>query len=171
VKTLDGFVMGELLSRLSTYKAANAFVRNLVQRALKQLSLGLTRGGSSSLIRAYQAREFWVLDTTVDINERRMMQEFPIMVRDEIEAYMKRPEVAPLYKARLWKNLPRNERQLTYDHLRAYFERLCEAQAPPWDVELAFHEPPDMDVFRQTEIEYLGAPRRKGVEEGKSHKP
>ncbi len=165
-QSVEGFVMGRLISRLETYKAANAFVGSFIHRALKQLSLGLTRSGATSLVRAAQAREFWVLDTEFDVNERRKMQEFPIMVRDEIEAYIMRPEIAPLYKARLWGNLPLFQRQLTYDHLRPYFERICDTQMPPWDVTVAFPEPSGMDEFRKTEIQYHGAPRREDVQQG-----
>lgn len=165
-QSLDGFVMGELLSRLETHKTANAFVRIMIQRALKQLSLGLMGSGSTSLRRAVQVREFWVLDSEFDINERRKMQEFPILVRDEIETYVKGPGFAPLSKVRLWKHLPTFQRQLTYDRLRPYFVRICDAQVPPWDVMAAFPEPPEMDEFRQTEIKYKGAPRRDDLEQG-----
>ncbi len=163
--TLDEFVMGDILDRLETYKAASGFIRSLVQRGLKQFALGLTRPGNTSLRRARQAYNYWMVDTAGDINERRMMQAFPILVRDEIESYMKRPDIAPLYKVSLWKPLPLYPRQLTYDHLLPYFQRLCETRVPPWDVTVAFDEPPGMDEFRKSQPEYRGAPRR-GVDEG-----
>ena len=171
LKTLDEFVMGDLLHRLETYKAASGLIRSFIQRSLKQFALGLTKPGVTSLIRAKQCREFWMADTKGDINERRLMQEFPIILRDEIEAYMKHPAIAPLYKARLWKHLPVRQRRMTYDHLLPYFQRSCQMQDPPWDVKLAFPEPPDMDEFRQEDLEYRGAPRREDVEQGERHKP
>lgn len=171
--TLDEFVMESLLSQLATYKAASAYIRSFIRRSLKQFALGLTRGGVTSLRRARQAYDYWMLDTKGDINERRKMQPFVVILRDDVEAYMKRPQFAPLYKARLWTNLLRHRpevNQMTYDHLLAYFERLCTAQNPPWDVNLAFEEPPAMDEFRKREIEYRGAPRREDVEEGEQFK-
>ncbi len=171
LKTLDEFVMGGLLHRLETYKAASGFIRSFIQRSLKQFALGLTRAGVTSLVRARQSYDFWMADTKGDITERRQMQEFPIVLRDEIEAYMKHPAIAPLYKARLWKHLPLPQRQMTYDHLRPYFGRLCEAMDPPWEVRLAFPEPPGMNEFRQKDLEYRGAPRREDVELGERHKP
>ncbi|MGD2110551.1 MAG: hypothetical protein PVI86_14320 [Phycisphaerae bacterium] len=165
LQSVEGFVMGELLSRLETFKAANAFVHAFIQRGLKQLSLGLTQSGATSLGRAARAREFWVLDTEFDINERRKMEPFPVIVRDMIDSYMKRPEIAPLYKARLWDNLPLAQRQLTYDRLKPYFVRICETQDPAWAINVAFPEPPGMDQFRQTEIRYTRE-RRQDVEQG-----
>ncbi len=169
--TLDQFMMGDLLNRLQTYKAASAFIRGFIQRGLKQFALGLTGAGVTSLVRARQSYDYWMIDTEVDINERRMMQEFPIIVRDEIETYVKHPRIAPLYKARLWKHLPLWQRQMTYDHLHAYFERLCEVLDPPWDVTLAFTEPPGMDDARRKEPDYRGAPRREDVKQGELFRP
>jgi hypothetical protein len=163
--------MGELLSQLETYKAASAFIRSFVQRGLKQFALGLTQAAVTSLARARQSYDYWMIDTQVDINERRMMQPFPIILRDEIEAYLQHRMIAPLYKVRLWNHLPLQQRQLTYDHLRAYFERLCNAIDPPWDPSLAFPEPPGMEEVRQKELDYRGAPRRQDVEQGQKFRP
>ncbi len=171
LQTLDDFVMGEILSRLETFKAARAIVGNLVQRALKQFSLGLMQPAVQSLLRARQAYEFWMNDTRGDFNERRKMQPLVIIVRDEIEAFVKNPLIAPLYKATLWENLPLEQRRLSYDHLKPYFDRLCEEQSPPWDGSVAFPQPPGMEEFRKKELEYRGEPRREGVEEGERYKP
>ncbi|MGB2986219.1 MAG: hypothetical protein WBE26_10080 [Phycisphaerae bacterium] len=169
-KTLDEFVMGELLDQLHTYKAVTALIRSFVRRALKQFSLGLTRAGVTSLVRARQCYEYWQIGTKNDPTERRQFQPPRVILRDEIEAYLKQREVAPLYKARLWKNLPLAQRQMTYDRLALYFKKLCEAQEPPWDVSVAFCEPPGMEAFRETEIETRGAPKREGVEQGERFK-
>lgn len=171
LQTLDGFVMGNLLAQLATYKAAGAVIRSFIQRGLKQFALSLTRTGITSLRRARASYDYWTIDTQGDINERRKMQRFRVILRDEIEAYMMYPRIAPLYKARLWKNLPLEQRQMTYDHLRPYFQRLCEDQDPLWDTALAFPEPLGIEEFRKEEIDYRGAPRRKDVEKGERYRP
>lgn len=169
LKTLDEYVMGDILDRLQTYKAASAFIRSLIQRALKHLALGQTGLGVRALRRAKMCYDYWQSDTKVDINERRKLQPLATMVRDEIEAYMKHPRVAPLYKAMLWKHLPLRQRQDTYDQLSAYFERLCEALQPPWDVARAFPQPPGMEEYRRQSPDYRGKPRR-DVEQGERYK-
>ncbi len=171
LQTLDIFVMGNVLKQLHTHKAASAVIRSFIQRGLKQFALSLTRAGVTSLRRARACYDYWTIDTKADINERRMMQPFRVILRDEIEAYMMYPRIAPLYKARLWKSLPLEQRQMTYDHLRPYFQRLCEEQNPQWDASLAFPEPPGMGEFRKEEIDYRGAPRRKDVEQGERYRP
>lgn len=169
VQTLEDFVMGDVLSQLDTYRAAGAFVRSLIQRALKEFSLGSTRSAFSSLRRARLCYDFWMTDTKGDINERRMMQPLEIILRDEIEAYVKHPRIASLYKAMLWKHLPLRQRQMTYDRLVPFFERLCAERPSPWSVAKAFPQPPGMEAFRQEEIKTRGAARREGLEQGKRH--
>jgi hypothetical protein len=169
--TLEEFVMGDILNQLKTYKAAGAFIRSFIQRALKQFALGMSGAGVNSLQRAKASYDYWMEDAKRDINERRQMQPFGVVVRDEIESYMKHPRIGPLYKAALWKHLPLRQRQMAYDHLRPYFDRLCEFQQPPWNVLLAFTQPPGMGEFRKQAIEYSGPARRKDVEEGTRYKP
>ena len=171
LQTLDEYVMGDVLSQLQTYRAAGAFVRSLIQRSLKEFSLGLAKKAIGSLRRARLSYEYWMTDTQADINERRKMQPFRIVLRDEIEAYLKHQRIAPLFKAMLWKHLPLEQRQMVFDHLYPYFERLCEIQQPPWAVPRAFPQPPGMDAFRQKEIKTRGAPRREGVDRGKRYRP
>ncbi len=164
--TLDEFVMGNLLGQLETYKMAPALIRSFVQRALKHFAIGNSRAAKTSLQRGRQAYNYWQIDTESDSNERRKLQFFRIMLRDEIEKYMTSPQVAALYKARLWKNLPLEQRQLTYDHLNVYFDKLCNSLVPPWNVAAAFPEPVGMEEYRRRNLELRGAPRREGVEEG-----
>ena len=164
--TLDEFVMGDVINQLQTYRMARAFVASLVQRGLKQLALDLRASGIQSFVRARQAHEIWQHDTRFDINERRQLQEFPILVRDEIETYMMNARMSPLFKVTLWKNLPLLQRQASYDQLRPYFEQLCGMQGPPWDVAKAFPEPPDMEAFRAEALKTVGTPRRDDVEQG-----
>ncbi len=173
VGTLDEFVIEGALARLGTYKAAGSFIRSLIQRGLKQFALGVVRGGITSLRRARHSYDYWMVDTKGDYNERRKMQPFVIILRDEVESYMQNQRYAPLYKAMLWRNLLRNSpevNQLAYDHMLPYFERLCEVQDPPWDVNVAFEEPPAMEEFRKREIQYRGAPRQEGVDAGEKYR-
>ncbi len=169
-KTIDEFVMGDILSQLATYKAASGLIRSLFKRALKQYSLGHKAAGRASVVRAKWCYKYWMQDTEVDFNERRKMQPFKLMFTDEMESFMNSPGVRPLSKAGLWKELPLEQRQMVFDRLRPYFERLCEVQKPPWDVHLAFGEPPGMEEFRENEIETRGAARRKDLEEGTRYK-
>jgi len=164
--TLDEFVMGDILSQLQTYKAAGAFIRSFISRSLKQLSLGQEKPSLRSLQLARMCYDYWMADTAVDINDRRKMQPFRIILRDEMEAYMQRADIAPHAKARLWKEASLELRQLTYDHLLPYFQRLCAAQKPPWNFDAAFRIPPDMEAFREKDPDYRGLPRTEGVEQG-----
>ena len=170
-QSLDQFVVGDILSQLETYKAAGGFIRSLVVRALKHRSLGQTQQALANLKRARQCYDYWMVDTRVDINDRRKMQPFIVILRDVTEAYFKRPEIAPLFKARLWKEMNLKQRQMVYDRLQPYFLRLCDAQVPPWELNKAFAEPTGLEEFRRTDIEYRGAPRREDAEqgEGKRH--
>jgi hypothetical protein len=169
--TLDEFVMGDLLAQLQTYKAASAIIGSFIRQALKQFALGQTRPGLSSMARARQCYDYWMIDTKVDPNDRRKLPPPAMMLRDQIEGFMKEPRVDPLAKVRLWSGLPVERRQTAYDGLRPFFEKLCDAQDPPWAVERAFPEPPGMEEFRKGEAETLGAPRREGVEQGERFKP
>ena len=167
LKTLDRFVMDDLLDQLAIYKSAPALIRTFIQRSLKQFSLGTTRPGRSWLRRAQLAYDYWQVDTEGEINERRKLQYFQLILRDEIEAYMKHPRVAALFKARLWRHLPLDQRQMTYDHLNPYFVHLCEMQDPAWDLKASFGQPPGMEEFRKQKLKLRGAPRRDDVEQGK----
>ncbi len=171
LQTVDEFVMGDLLSQLQTYKAATAIIGSFIRQALKQFSLGQTRAALSSMTRARQCYDYWMIDTKVDINDRRKLQEPMIMLRDQVEAFMKEPRIDPLGRARLWKALPAEQRQMAYDNLRPLFEKLSDAQKPPWEVDRAFPEPPGMEEFRLKKLETVGAPRKEGVEQGERYKP
>ncbi len=171
LQTLDEFVTTEIQASLQTYREAGPYIRGFVRRALKQYALGLTNAGNVSVSRAQKAFEIWQIDTKVDINERRKLQDIPIVIRDEIESYMTQPTVAPLYKARLWKNLPIRFQQMSYDHLLPYLERLCDGQDPKWKVELAFEGPPGMEEFRKTTPDYRGALKRDERDQGSRYKP
>ena len=163
--------MGDILAQLQTYKAASAIIGSFIRQALKQFSLGQTKAGLSSMVRARQCYDYWMIDTKIDLNDRRKLQEPPILLRDQVEAFMKEQRVNSLAKARLWKALPVEQRQMVYDGLQPFFERLCDAQKPVWAVERAFPEPPGMDEFRRRKLDTVGAPRQEGVEQGERYKP
>ncbi len=166
LKTVEEFVMGDLLAQMQTYKAASPMIRRFIHRAFKELSLGLRQASVSNLRRARQCYDYWMEDTRIDPNDRRKMPPFPVMVRDELESYLKQQEMSPLSKAALWKQLPVEMKQTVFDRLRPYFEKLCAAQSPRWDVNKAFAEPPGMEEFRQKEAEKAKEPSRSEVEQG-----
>lgn len=170
-KTLDEFVMGDILNQLDTYRAANGLLRSLIVRGLKHLGLGQKRAGITAFERARLAYDYWMRDTSVDINDRRKMQSLELVVRDQIIEFFKQQEISPLFKARLWKELPLEQRQMTFDALLPYFEELCAAQKPAWNVSAAFDEPKGMEEFRKKPAETVGAPRREDVEQGERYKP
>jgi len=168
--TLDEFVMGDILDQLLTHRAAHGLIRSLVQRGLKHLSLGQMQAGATAIFRASMCRDYWIKDADVARNERMKMEKMSFILRDAIEQFMQAEEVAPLFKARLWKNLRLEQRLMVYDRLRPYFVELCERQNPPWAVDVAFNAPPGLEEYRTREQELLDAPRQEGVEEGTKFK-
>ena len=169
LKTLDAFVMDDVLNQLHTYRAAGGLIRSLVTRGLKHYSLNQRQEAVTMMERAKQCRDYWMKDTDTDRNERMHMQAFNVILRDQIEQYVTSPTIDPLFKARLWKYLPPAPRQVTYDALLPYFERLCAAQKPPWSTEAAFPEPVGMEKARQRKIKTIGKPK-KDVGQGEGFK-
>ena len=168
--TLDEFVMGDILAQLETYRAASAIIRGFVRQALKRFAVGQMHAGLTSMIRAKQCYQYWMMDTAIDINDRRRLQRPRVILRDEIYSFLKDPMIAALFKARLWHSLPVAQRQMAYDHVKPFLERICDTQEPPWSVALAFGEPPGMEAFRRTELEYRGPARIEDVELGERFK-
>ncbi len=171
MKTLDEFVMGDVLSQLQTYRAAGAIIRNLVTRGLKQYSLGQKRSAATSLARAQLCHDYWMQDSDADINDRMKLEPLDRIVRNQIIDFMKEPTFEPLFKARLWRELPLEYRQVTYDSLRQYFGELCESRSPVWSVSAAFPEPAGMNAARRR-MQKTGGPSEPGadVEQGEKHK-
>jgi hypothetical protein len=165
-RTVEEFVLGSLLDQMQTYKAAHAIVRGFLDRAFKELSLGLRQASTSNVSRARLCYDYWMADTRVDPNDRRKMPPFGVMVRDELESYFKAAEISALSKAALWKALPLEQRQSVNDRLRTYFEKVCAAQKPPWDDAKAFSEPPGMEAYRAAERAKAEAEGKSGVEQG-----
>lgn len=172
--TLDQFVMGELKTQLIIYKTSNALIRSMLDRGLKQFALRQNRAASRSFQLAHLSYKEWEKDLFNDVHERRLMPPFDVMVRDQIERFMTQTRVAPLYKATLWKNILRTSPkygQMTYDRLRPYFQEQCNALDPPWDVTIAFPEPPAMETYRKNPRNRLKKrPSDIGAEEGSKHK-
>jgi hypothetical protein len=186
LKTLDEFIQGRLIDQLKTYKQGPAIIRSFILRSLKHLSLGQDDRALDNVRWARKAYKYWTVDTLSDPNERRRLQDFHIIFRDEVMNYMKSEIISPLAKTWLWKELgttvatwPRwtedlrltQARQLTYDQLSPYFARLCESLDPPWDVNKAFPPPPGMEEFRKQEIHYRDEAREEeGVSPGTRYK-
>jgi len=148
--TLEQFVMDEIVDAMNTWRAAASIIRGFVQRAFKEIALGRLAQGTNSLKLAVKCYDIWMLDTTRDFNDRRKLSAPRIILRDEIYAFMENRAVDPLFKARLWRNLPLEQRQMTFDRLKPVFDRLCGEQSPPWSPNKAFTEPPGMEEFRRT---------------------
>ena len=168
--TVEEFVMGDIKASLATFRAASAIIGSFLRQALKQWSLGMEDQALRSLWLARKAYDYWMQDTSVDFNDRRKMQPIRILLRDQVDAFMKAQGYDAIAKARLWKYLPADQRRLTYDGLAPYFERLAAAQKPPWDVTKAFPEPPGMAEFRETDPDYRSPDRRKDVEQGERYR-
>jgi len=168
--TLDEFVMGDLRSSMDSYKVAAAVISSFLRQALKQWSLGLMDQAMRSVTLSRQCYDYWMKDTRVDFNDRRKMQPIRIVLRDQIESFMQSLEIDPLAKARLWTVLPLEQRQLSYDMIRPFLERMCEALNPPWDLTKAFAEPPGMEEFRKADIDYRSPARPKDVNQGERYR-
>lgn len=169
--TVDEFVMGDILNQLDTHRAATGLLRTFVVRGIKHLGLGQKKQGLASIQRAIWAHDYWMRDSKMEINDRRKLQPIEVIIRDQIVDFYKQPEVDPLFKARLWRELPLEQRQQVYDVLAPYFAELAAAQKPPWNVAAAFGEPPDMEEARKRMPETIGAPRREDVDQGERYKP
>jgi hypothetical protein len=186
LKTLDEFIQETLIDQLKTYKQAPAIIRSFIRRSLKHLSLGQDDQALDNVRWARKAYKFWTIDTLGDPNERRRMQDFHIIYRDEVVNYMKTEIISPLAKSWLWKELGTTvstwplwaedlgltqARQMTYDQLSPYFARLCESLDPPWDVNKAFPPPPGMEEFREQQIRYRDQAREEeGISTGTRYK-
>ncbi len=170
-QTLQQFVMGDLLNQLHTNRAATGLIGTFIHKALKQIGLGLKKQGLASIRHAKLAHEYWLKDAGVQINDRMRLQPLEIMMRDQVEEFMQIPELSPVFKVRLWKGLPLQQRQMIYDRLQPYFAELCKAQSPPWKLKLAFGEPPGMEEFRKRKLKTIGKSHRENVEEGTRYKP
>ncbi len=169
--TLDEFVMADIINQLQTYRAVSAIIRSFVRRSLKQFSLNQKQAAVTSMIKARQCYDIWMIDTKNDINTRRHMETPEIILRDEIYAFMKEPRVMPLFKARLWKHLPIRQQLMTFDDLQPLLQRICETQEPRWSIQAAFSEPPGMEQFRLQVQEYIQKGRLKDVDQGKRYIP
>lgn len=167
---LDEFVMGDLVGSLGTYRSAGAIINMFLRQSLKQWSLGMDDQALRSLWLARKCYDYWMADTKVDFNDRRKMQPIRILLRDQIGSFMESEEFDALAKVRLWKNLPVDQRRLTWDSLAPYFVRLCEAQTPAWGVAKAFPEPPGMEEFRKVDPDYRSPDRPQDVEQGERYR-
>lgn len=170
-QTVDEFVMGDILNQLDTHRAATGLLRSFIVRGLKHLGLGQTQQGLAAFQRAIWAHDYWMRGSHVELNDRRKLQPMATIVRDQIVDFFKQPEIDSLFKARLWRALPLEQRQQTYDALAPYFAELAAKQNPVWNAAVAFGEPADMAEARQREVETIGAPRREGVDQGERYKP
>jgi len=164
--TLEEFVLRDIRDQLETYRSASAIVRTFARRALKQYSLNKNREAYTSMVRARQCYNIWMEGAHLELNDRAALQPPKVILRDEIEMFMKDAKYSPLFKARLWNNLPLKQRQMVFDILKPTFETICAERDPEWSVKRAFPEPPGMEEARKNLPEYRAPARRTDVEEG-----
>lgn len=165
--TLEQFVMADLYEQLQTYKGAIGIIRTFVQRALKHFALGQDQLADRSMALAQKCWKVWMSGTEVDFNDRRKLQPPQNILRDELYSFLGNAEIEPLFKARLWRYLPLEFRQRTYDKLLPYFDKLCSAQKPPWNRHQAFAEPADMEAYRAAHAQEVEEPSEaEKVEQG-----
>jgi len=169
-KTLDEFVMGDVLNQMATFRQSSAIIRSFILKSLKELAVGNTAGSLTALQRARQCHAYWMADTRQDVNERRKIPPLRVMRRDSIEQFLQAPEFDSYFKVRLWQALDLEGRQLTWDRLRPYFAQLCARQEPPWDAARAFPEPPGMDEVRRQDRDYRPLTPAETAERGREHK-
>jgi hypothetical protein len=169
LQPLENFVMSGLRPQMDTYRAAFGIIGSFVRQALKYYALGEIRQGTTAFLMAEECYKFWMRDTEQDINDRRKMDSPRIQFRDNIETFLTTMTYKPLAKARLWRNLPLEARQRTYDRMLPTFEAICKAQDPPWDIDKAFAEPKGMDEARKKGVDFIGR-RREDVQQGTRYK-
>jgi len=170
-KTLEAFVMDDILGQLDTSRAANGIIRTLLKRGFKHLGLGQRQAGKTVFQRAKLCHAYWHKNGADDARtDRRKLDPLSVMARNELVQFMKEQSISPLFKARLWRELPLEMRQAAYDELLPYVEKLCAKQQPPWSVNAMLTEPPGMAAFRLKELDVVGEPRKKGVDVGERFK-
>jgi len=166
--SLDQFVLGDLREQMDTYRAAAAIIGSFIRQALKQFAIGQTEAGTTSMANAVRCYEFWMRDSDMERRERRHFPPPRLQLRDQIVAFMDNLQFDPLAKARLWRGLPLEQRQMVFDRLNPVFEKICSAQDPPWSPGRAFPEPAGMEEYRKRQPEL--PTRDDEVEEGTRHK-
>lgn len=170
LKTVEEFVMGDILAQLKTHRAATAVINSFLLRGLKHLSVGETASGWNAIGRAKLCYDYWMADTTIDYNDRRMLTPMPILLRDQVMQYMRAPNVDAIAKVRLWRVLPLQQQQMVYDAVQPYFVKLCETRKPVWSVQAAFPEPAGMQEFRALGVQDRHESPQDAAERGKDKK-
>ncbi|MBN4058858.1 hypothetical protein JYU10_00145 [bacterium AH-315-J04] len=170
-KTLEGFVMDDILNQLNTSRAASGMIRTLLKRGFKHLGLGQRQAGQAVFQRAQLCHAYWHKYAGDAVRTDRIkLDPISIMARNELVQFMKEQSISPLFKARLWQELPLEMRQAAYDDLLPYAEKLCAVQQPPWSLQSMLSEPPGMAGFRLKRINAVGEQRKEGVEVGERFK-
>jgi len=166
----EEFVVNNIRDQLETYRAASAIIRSLITQALKHYSFGQSHEAFRFLVRARQCYDIWMNGADLNLNDRAALQRPKVILRDQVELFMKNDIYSPLFKARLWKSLPLEQRQMVYDVLKPTFEAICNGQDPKWSLERAFPEPAGMEEARKNLPDYRSPAHRTDVEEGKQFK-
>jgi hypothetical protein len=147
---LEEFVLGELKAHMDTYRGASAIVGSFALKALKQFALGDIEPAMNSLKHAYTCFMYWEKGlSSGERTDRRSIPTPRAQFRGQIKTFMQDAQYDPVAKARLWRNLPLEDRQVVYDELLPTFEKICAERKPPWSPERAFPEPPGMEEARK----------------------
>jgi hypothetical protein len=144
---LESFVFSVWREAAETSRSATAAIGTLLDRALRELSLGNADGFEAALGRAIWVHRKYMEDPKTDPNDRRMFQPFPLMLRDWVRVFMQLGSHSSYMKHRLWESLDLEVRQDVYDDLLPVFGVICEVEG--WDMDKAFRIPPGMEEARQ----------------------
>lgn len=154
--TVEDFVLASLPDDMAQFDQSNAVIHTFLIHSLKLLGIDDVNGAVKAYERAEKAWGVWNQQALTDRNDRRLSQPLPVMYRDAILSYLQQPFLNDIARTRIWKHLPYEVQQSTYDQLRPLFEAVCDRQEPPWDIGLAFPEPPGMEAYRRQDQKFRG---------------
>lgn len=151
---LDEFVYNNLKEELVTFRQSNAIVRGFLSRSFTELAVGNDLSAATALSLARWCYDYFMEDSKADRDDRRKMQFFEVMRRDELLAYVSAPDIPIEYKVWLWARLEKKGvRQHVWELAKPVFAQICAEHDPPLDPGKAFPEPPDMDTYDPSKLE------------------
>ncbi|MCP4593163.1 MAG: hypothetical protein GY842_20700 [bacterium] len=153
LQPIEAAVMAEIYEGLTSFKNAQMIINDFLFRSLDELAAGNLPAAQGYLDVARQGWEYYMADKFDDNVERRRIPSLDIMRRNAALEYLRARHVTVLKKVRAWRALELETRQFCYDKALPYMVRLCEAHAPPLNLDAVFHEPPGMKEFRELQEE------------------
>ncbi|MFH0983316.1 MAG: hypothetical protein V2A79_17495 [Planctomycetota bacterium] len=149
LQPIEVAVMADIYDGLTSFNNAQVIVGNFLYQSFDQLAIGDLARAQGFLNVARQGWEHYMADKKIDIVDRRLMPPWEVMRRKVAIDYLQRPDVPPLKKVRVWRNLDLETRRYGYDELLPYMTRLCAEHEPPLNLDEVFREPPGMEEFRK----------------------